>query len=72
MFRTVEHVIRLVAGRSGRWLPSGEHARAVTEQNTFRILRRGSERGLEVELKETMQRVREIYERVITPYAAHL
>jgi glutamate-ammonia-ligase adenylyltransferase len=65
MFRTVDHMIRLVVGRSGRWLPSGEHARAVIEQNTFRILRRGSERGLEVELKETMQRVREIYERVV-------
>ena len=25
--RTVEHVLRLVTGRNGRWLPSAEHAR---------------------------------------------
>ncbi len=65
LFRTVDHVIRLVAGRSRRWLPGSGHARAVTERNTFRILRRTSERSLEEELLETMQRVRAIYERIL-------
>jgi glutamate-ammonia-ligase adenylyltransferase len=65
LFRTVDHVIRLVAGRSWRWLPGSDNARAVVEQNTYRILRRRPEPSLEAELVETMQRVRAIYERVL-------
>jgi glutamate-ammonia-ligase adenylyltransferase len=67
LLRTVDHVIRLVMGSSKRWVPGGEHARAVTEELTCRILRRKWECGLEEELLETMRRVRAVFERIFAP-----
>jgi glutamine synthetase adenylyltransferase len=63
--RTVEHVLRVVAGRKTRWLPSAEHARLAVEKLTSQILRREFSNGLEQELIATFKRVREIYERVV-------
>ena len=48
--RTVEHVLRLVTGRNGRWLPSAEHARGAVEKLASQILRREFSEGLEQEL----------------------
>ena len=63
--RTVEHVMRLVAGRKTRWLPAAEHPREAVEKLASRILRREFLDGLEPELLRTFQIVREIYERVV-------
>jgi len=63
--RTVEHVLRLVTGRNGRWLPSAEHARYAVETLTSKILRRDFREGLEQELLRTFTQVRSIYERVV-------
>jgi len=63
--RTVEHVMRIVAGRKTRWLPSAEHPREAVEKLTSQILRREFTDGLEHELNRTFATVREIYERVV-------
>ena len=65
LFRTVEHVLRLVVGRNLRWLPSSEHAREAIEKLTAHILRREFSHGLEHELRGTFVKVREIYDRLI-------
>lgn len=64
-FRTVEHVLRLVTGRNGRWLPSAEHARHAVETLASQILRREFPDGLEQELLRTFSEVRSIYDRVV-------
>jgi glutamate-ammonia-ligase adenylyltransferase len=64
--RTVEHVLRLVTGRNGRWLPSAEHARQAVEKLAAQILRREFTEGLEQELLRTFAEVRSIYDRVVT------
>src|SRR4051812_144690 len=64
-FRTVEHVLRLVTGRNGRWLPSAEHARGAVEKLASQILRREFSEGLEKELLLTFTEVRSIYDRVV-------
>jgi [glutamine synthetase] adenylyltransferase / [glutamine synthetase]-adenylyl-L-tyrosine phosphorylase len=63
--RTVEHVLRLVTGRNGRWLPSAEHARQAVEKLASQILRRQFPEGLEKELLRTFIEVRSIYDRVV-------
>jgi len=63
--RTVEHVMRLVAGRKTRWLPSAEHPRQAVEKLTSQILRREFPDGLERDLIRTFETVREIYERMV-------
>ena len=65
LFRTVEHILRLVVGRNLRWLPSAEHSREAIEKLTAQILRREFPQGLEQELLSTFLKVREIYNRVI-------
>jgi [glutamine synthetase] adenylyltransferase / [glutamine synthetase]-adenylyl-L-tyrosine phosphorylase len=64
-FRTIEHVLRLVTGRNGRWLPSAEHARHAVETLTSQILRREFSGGLEEQLLSTFAEVRSIYDRVV-------
>lgn len=64
LLRTVDHVVRLVTGRSRKWLPTAEHARRVAETLVPRILRRSFPEGLEAELSHTRVRVREIFERI--------
>jgi glutamine synthetase adenylyltransferase len=65
LFRTIEHVLRLVTGRNCRWVPSAEHARHAVETLTSQILRREFPDGLEEELLRTFTEVRSIYERVV-------
>ncbi|MCU1271017.1 MAG: (Glutamate--ammonia-ligase) adenylyltransferase [Acidobacteriaceae bacterium] len=65
LYRTVEHILRLVTGRNGRWLPSAEHPRHSVETLTSQILRREFPEGLEQELLRTFAEVRSIYDRVV-------
>ena len=65
LYRTVEHILRLVTGRNGRWLPSAEHARHAVETLTSQILRRDFLDGLEEELLRTFAEVRSIYDRIV-------
>jgi [glutamine synthetase] adenylyltransferase / [glutamine synthetase]-adenylyl-L-tyrosine phosphorylase len=65
LLRTVEHVTRLVAGRSSKWLPATEHGRKVAERLTGQILECEFPEGLESELDRTLGKVRAIYERVL-------
>lgn len=66
LLRTVEHVVRLVTGRNGRWIPSAEHARQAVETLAARILHREFSDGLEQELFRTFSNVRTIYDRVVS------
>jgi glutamate-ammonia-ligase adenylyltransferase len=70
LFRTVEHVVRLVVGRARKWLPGTEHARAITQELTEGILRRRISGGLEKELMNTFAEVRAIYDRILDAQAA--
>lgn len=63
--RTVEHVLRLVTGRNGRWPPSAEHPRQAVEKVASQILRREFSDGLEQELLRTFAEVRSTYDRVV-------
>jgi [glutamine synthetase] adenylyltransferase / [glutamine synthetase]-adenylyl-L-tyrosine phosphorylase len=65
LLRTTEHVVRLVVGRSLKWLPATEHARQVSERLTGKILGRTFAGGLEQELDATAAQVRSIYTRVL-------
>lgn len=70
LFRTVEHVTRLVVGRARKWLPVTEHARLMTERITSQILRREFPDGLESELNRIRHQVRAIYEKVLGSLAS--
>lgn len=65
LYRTVEHILRLVTGRNGRWLPAAEHPRNAVEKLASQILRREFPEGLEQELLRTFAEVRTIYDRVV-------
>ena len=65
LFRTVDHVLRLVAGRLCKWLPASGHVRHAAEALTSQILQRDFPNGLEVELEDARQGVRRIYENVL-------
>jgi len=65
LFRTVEHVVRVVVGRARKWLPATEHARQVTEKLAGQMLGREFPGGLEEELARTCGTVRGIYQRVL-------
>lgn len=65
LLRTVEHVVRLVVGRSRKWLPATEHAHQVSARLASQILRREFPEGLEAELIQTCRSVRAVYDRVM-------
>ena len=65
LLRAVQHVARLAVGRPLRWLPATEHARQVSEKLTAKILSRKFADGLEPEMVQTLQTVREVYARVV-------
>jgi len=65
LLRTVDHVVRLVAGRPSKWLPATEHARQATEKLTSEILGRKFHEGLAGELDLNCCEVRKIYDRVL-------
>ncbi len=66
LFRTVEHLIRLVSGRALRWLPGVEHAREVTSSLASKILAHNFSEGLEKELLKASAEVRSIYSQIIS------
>jgi glutamate-ammonia-ligase adenylyltransferase len=66
LFRTVEHVVRLVDGRRRKWLPRAEHARRVSEELTSKILRQEFAASLENELTRTAKQVRAIFDHVLS------
>jgi glutamate-ammonia-ligase adenylyltransferase len=66
LFRTVEHVVRLVDGRRRKWLPRAEHSRRISEELTSKILRRAFAASLENELARTAQQVHAIFEHVLS------
>jgi glutamate-ammonia-ligase adenylyltransferase len=65
LYRTADHVIRLVTGRARPELPEAEHARVVAEALVNRILRRDGRRDLQKELDMTKDEVRGIFAAVI-------
>ncbi|HWF93175.1 MAG TPA: hypothetical protein VN684_12875, partial [Terriglobales bacterium] len=64
--RTIEHVVRLVAGRAYKWLPPTEHARETVTKLTGKILGRKFAAGMETELTAVLAETRRIYKRVIS------
>jgi len=65
VLRTVDHVIRLVTGRTFKSLPPTEHGRAMTEQLSERLLQKQFSGGLESELRRLFASVREVFERLM-------
>jgi len=65
VLRTVDHVIRLVTGRTFKSLPPTEHGRAMTEQLSARLLQKQFSGGLESELRRLFASVREVFERLM-------
>jgi glutamate-ammonia-ligase adenylyltransferase len=65
LYRTADHVIRLVTGRARPELPEAQHARAAVEKLVNRILIREENNDLQGELERTAQRIRAIFERII-------
>ena len=66
LLRTAEHVARLVVGRPIKWLPAIEHGRKVADKLTWQILEREFPDRLESELDGTFEKVRAIYEKVLS------
>ena len=65
VLRTVDHVIRLVTGRTFKSLPPTEHGRAMTEQLAGRLLQKQFSDALESELQRLFVSVREVFERLM-------
>jgi glutamate-ammonia-ligase adenylyltransferase len=65
LFRTTDHLIRLVTGRSQKSLPASEHDRAVVARLVSRCMAQEFSRGLEHELGRVQKEVREIFDRLI-------
>ena len=61
--RTVEHVVRLVTGRTRKWLPVAEHPRRAVQKLLWRILAADDSFDPEMRLGELMRQTREIYAR---------
>jgi glutamate-ammonia-ligase adenylyltransferase len=57
LYRTVDHVIRLVTGRDRPELPEAEHARHATVSLVNRILGRDSGNDLQTELAQTQETI---------------
>ena len=63
LYRTVDHAIRLVTGRSRAWLPNNEAARKAITELCEKMLRQDLPAGLEAELHERFRQVRELFDR---------
>jgi glutamate-ammonia-ligase adenylyltransferase len=63
LFRTVDHVLRLVTGRASKGLPASRESWNLAERLTSEILQRKFASGLEAELEEKRAEVRAIYMR---------
>ncbi|MFB3813314.1 MAG: hypothetical protein ACE14L_04310 [Terriglobales bacterium] len=65
LLRTLEHVVRLVVGKTRKSLPVSGPARAACEELSARMLRREFPEGLDITLRFTLAGVREIYDRLV-------
>jgi [glutamine synthetase] adenylyltransferase / [glutamine synthetase]-adenylyl-L-tyrosine phosphorylase len=65
LYRTADHVIRLVTGRARPELPQAEHARAATIALVNNILERDPGNDLEGELDSVKDKVRGIFTEVV-------
>jgi glutamine synthetase adenylyltransferase len=63
--RTVEHVVRLVSGRTRKWLPIAEHPRRAAQKLLWRAIEGGEGFDPEIRLREVMSQTREIYLRCL-------
>jgi [glutamine synthetase] adenylyltransferase / [glutamine synthetase]-adenylyl-L-tyrosine phosphorylase len=59
--RTLEHFVRLVTGRPGKWLPHGDHAQLSVTKLMARLQGYLPGHSLEEELAEVLRRTRQIY-----------
>jgi len=64
--RTVEHVVRLVTGRTRKWLPVAEHPRRAAQKLLWRMLPGSESFDPEMRLAEVMRQTREIYLRYMS------
>src|SRR5262249_40660978 len=66
LYRTADHVIRLVTGRARPELPEAEHARQATDALIDKILNRDSNRDLQAEFSATEHEVRKIFTELVS------
>jgi glutamate-ammonia-ligase adenylyltransferase len=66
LFRSVEHYVRLVTGRRRKWLPGSGVGRSTIEEFLARVLGETFSGRLESHLQDTLQQVRQVYDRVLT------
>ncbi len=59
--RALEHFVRLVTGRPGKWLPSGDHAQLCVAKLMARMRGNEEARLLEDNLAAVLRRTRQIY-----------
>jgi glutamate-ammonia-ligase adenylyltransferase len=65
LFRTVDHVLRLVLGRPSKGLPASEQSWQTAQRLTAAILQREFASGLEAELEQERGQVRALYTRLL-------
>src|SRR5262249_46008964 len=65
LYRTADHVIRLVTGRARPELPEAEHARAAVEKLVSGILDRDPRQNLQEQLENTAVRIRKMFEQIV-------
>jgi glutamine synthetase adenylyltransferase len=65
LFRTTDHFIRLVSGRSQKSMPASEHDREIVSRLVARALEQEFTGGLECELDRERGEVRGIFERLV-------
>jgi glutamate-ammonia-ligase adenylyltransferase len=65
LYRTADHLIRLVTGRARPELPEAEHARAVVEDLVHTVLRQPRVGDLQQKLNVTAEKVRSIFRRIL-------
>ncbi len=68
LYRTADHVIRLVTGRARPELPEAEHARAAVERMAGLVLARSAGKDLQASLTETAEGVRLAFRQVMESY----
>jgi glutamine synthetase adenylyltransferase len=66
LFRTTEHVVRLVTGQTNKWLSGTPHAWKASEKLIEQSLGWDFPNGIEAELRSTFEQVRSIYRQVMT------
>ena len=65
LYRSAEHVIRLVVGKADKWLPFASYARNNIETLMAGMLHREFPGGLEAELYRTFEHVRSAFEKIL-------